>query len=53
MADKIYLVVTIRKEVEDRIEARAIFDTVKAKMADKPELTITGHCSNHFEIENG
>jgi len=50
--DKMYLVVTVRKEVADREEARAIYDNVKVKLADKPELIITGHCSNHFDIES-
>jgi len=53
MADKMYLVVTIRKEVADRVEAKAIYDNVKDRFVDKPELDITGHCSNHFDIANG
>ncbi len=50
MADKGYCVITVRKEVPDRETARAIYDLVKTKMADNPEVEITGHFSNHFDL---
>ncbi|GAH53425.1 unnamed protein product, partial [marine sediment metagenome] len=49
--DKMYLIITLRKEVADRDEARAIYDLVKQKMTDRPDVTISGHCSNHFDME--
>ncbi len=51
MADKMYLVITARKEVADRDEARTIFDLVKQRLADRPDVETTGHVSNHFDIE--
>ncbi|MBA7543665.1 hypothetical protein ES705_36002 [subsurface metagenome] len=45
------IIITLRKDVADAPEARAIYDLVKQKMADKPEITVTGHCSNHFDLE--
>jgi len=38
------------KEVPTREAARAIYDLVKTKMADNPEVIITGHFSNHFDL---
>ena len=49
MADKMYVIITLRKEVEDRVEGRTVFDLVKQRLEDKPEITVKGHCSNHFE----
>lgn len=45
------VIITLRKEVPDRATARAIFDTAKEKFADKPDIIITGHASNHFDLE--
>ena len=44
-----HLVVTIRKEVADRDEGSALFDWVKNHLAERPDLTISGHVTNHFE----
>jgi len=51
MADKMYIVITLRREVPDRDTARIIYDLVKTKMADRPDVEISGHCSNHFDLE--
>lgn len=48
--DKMYLVITLRKEVADREEGRTIYDVVKQKMADRPDVTVNGHVSNHFDL---
>lgn len=45
------VIITARKEVADAAAARAIYDLVKQKMADRPDVTITGHCSNHFDLD--
>ncbi len=45
------VVITIRKEVPDRDEARAAYNHVKESLADHDDLKITGHCTNHFEDE--
>lgn len=51
MPDKMYLVITLRKEVPNKEAGRTIFDLVKQKMTDRPDITVTGHVSNHFDLE--
>lgn len=46
------LVITLRKEVPDRDAGKAIFDLVKQRMADRPDVTVTGHVTNHFDLED-
>lgn len=53
MADQMFVIITLRKEVEDRETARAIYDLVKARMTDRPDVTVTGHASNHFDLDEG
>lgn len=50
MADVMYVVITLRKEVPDREAGKAIFDLIKVKMADRPDVKVTGHVTNHFEF---
>ena len=45
------LVITLRKEVADRDEGKAIYETVKQKLEDRPDIKVTGHVTNHFELE--
>lgn len=42
------LVITLRKEVPDRDQGKEIFDLVKEKLEDHPEIKVTGHVTNHF-----
>lgn len=51
MADKTQIIITLRKEVADEAGARAVYQTVKQKMADNPDITITGHISNHLDVK--
>lgn len=51
MADQGYLVLTIRKPVPDRDQARLIYDLVIQRLSDRPDLDITGHFTNHFDLE--
>lgn len=51
MADKMYIIITLRKEVPDRDAARVIYDLVKSRMADRPDVIVTGHASNHFDMD--
>ena len=51
MADKMYLVITLRKEVPDRNTGKAIYDLVKERMTDRPDVEIHGHVSNHFDLD--
>lgn len=45
------LIITLRKEVEDRDAGKAIFELVKTKLEDRPDIKVTGHVTNHFELE--
>lgn len=45
------LVITLRKEVEDRDEGRQLYETVKTLLAARPDIKITGHVTNHFDLE--
>lgn len=51
MADKMFVIITARKEVASAEEGRAIYDVVKQKMADRPDVQLTGHVSNHFDLD--
>lgn len=42
------LVITLRKEVTDRDEGAQIFELVKEKLSDRPDVIVTGHITNHF-----
>lgn len=50
MEDKMVLTITLRKEVPDREAGRAIFDLVRQRMEDRPDVKVTGHVTNHFEF---
>lgn len=47
--DKMHIIITLTKEVPDREAGRAIYDLVKQKLADRPDITVNGHVSNHFD----
>lgn len=49
--DKMFVVITARKEVPDRDAARAIYDTLKARLEDRPDIILTGHATNHFDLD--
>lgn len=51
MADKGYVIITARKEVPDRAQARLIYDLVKERLADRPDVDLTGMFSNHFDLD--
>lgn len=50
MADTMYLVITLRKIVPDRETGRTIYDLVKQRFEDRPDIEVTGHVTNHFEF---
>ncbi len=50
MADEITVIITLRKVVADRDEGRTIYDLIKQRMSDKPNVTVKGHVSNHFDL---
>jgi len=51
MQEQMYLVITVRKPVTDRDQGKLIFDMIKQRLEDRPDLTITGHVTNHFALE--
>jgi len=51
MADKGYVVITVKKEVPDRDTARTIYDLVKQRLEDRPDVEVSGHFSNHFDLD--
>lgn len=42
------LVITLRKKVADRDEGEMIFELVKLKLVDRPDIKVNGHITNHF-----
>lgn len=49
--DEMQIIITLRKVVPDRDTGRAIYDLVKQRMADRPDVEVTGHVSNHFDLD--
>lgn len=45
-----YLTITLRKEVPDREAGRTIYDLVKQRMEDRPDVKVNGLVSNHFDL---
>lgn len=45
------LIITLRKEVADREEGEALYEFVKDKLKDKPDVKVTGMVNNHFVEE--
>jgi len=45
------LVITLRKEVEDRDEGEQLYQYVKDFFSDRPKIKVTGHVTNHFDLE--
>lgn len=45
------LVITLRKDVKDREAGEAIFELVRQKLEDRPDIKVTGHVTNHFDLE--
>lgn len=50
MPAEMNLVITVRKRVADRDQGEIVFRIVEQKLADRPDLTIAGHVTNHFEL---
>jgi len=47
--DKMYVVICLRREVPDRETGRMLYDLVKLRLADRPDIIVSGSCSNHFQ----
>lgn len=48
MPNKMQLIITLRRDVTDRETGNAIYDLIKQRLADRPDITVTGHVTNHF-----
>jgi len=42
------LVIVLRTEVANQQQGEQIFETVKRRLEDRPDITVTGHVTNHF-----
>lgn len=42
------LIITLRKEVDDPEEGNFIYNLVKERLNDRPDVIVTGHVTNHF-----
>jgi len=51
MPDQMKVIITLVKDVPDRDTGRAIYDLVKTKLADNPDVKVRGHITNHFDEE--
>ena len=51
MADKMVLTITLRREVPDRDTGKLLFDLVKDRLGDMPDIDVRGHVANHFDLE--
>jgi hypothetical protein len=51
MPDKMYLIVTLRKEVLNKVSAKTMVEVVKNKLIDHPEINITAHTTDHFDMK--
>lgn len=43
------IAIVITKEVAETEEARQIYELVKSRLQDRPDITITGQVTNHFD----
>lgn len=51
MPDHMQIIITLRKTVPDEAAARIIYDLVKTRLADRPDVIVTGHVANHFDLD--
>lgn len=42
------LVITLRKEVDDRDQGEMILELVKTRLADRTDIKVTGHVTSYF-----
>lgn len=51
MEEKMYLTVTLLTEVPDVDTARTLYEVVKTRLADHPEVTTSGRVSVQFDLD--
>lgn len=42
------VIITLRKDIESREQGEQVYAVVKQKLADQPDIKVSGHVSNHF-----
>jgi len=47
------LCITLRKGTDTPDEAEAIYNLVKQRFEDRPEIKISGHVTNHYDEAGG
>lgn len=48
--DQLILIITIQKEVPDVNTAKALYQTVKQKVSDQPDIKLHGNLSVRYEV---
>ena len=46
---QMYVIITLRKPIDDAAEGETVYNIIKQKLADRPDIEISGQCSNHYE----
>lgn len=47
------LTITLRKEVATEEEGKALYNIVKLKLEDKPDVQLSAQITNHIDLDNG
>lgn len=50
MAQQMYLVITLRRPVDDQAQGTQIYELIKERLTDRPDVDVTGHVTNHFDL---
>lgn len=51
MAEQMILTIVARKPVADPEEGQQVYEWVKQKLSERPDVEISGHVTNHFDLE--
>ena len=49
--DQMFVIITLTKPVPNRETGRALYDFVKSKVSQFPEVQVSGHVTNHFNLD--
>lgn len=51
MPEQMILTIVARKPVADAEEGKRIYEWVKERLSERPEVELSGHVTNHFTLE--
>ena len=51
MPESMYIIFTLRKDVPDKETAVQIFDLVKQKLSDRPDISLHAQITTKFSVE--